>query len=366
MQITTHNNRLDFDVLRAPRGATGAAGRDGTDGTDGRDGEDGTTFLVTTSPRGYPTLVAQTVAPPAVPGAVGALNVESGDAKLTVSWTTPTSDGGAAIEGYRVQYKQTGATEWRTLATTGLSTLVVLDKLANGQGYDVRVAALNFSGAGPYATVTGTIPGRVNGVVATDTFARTAADVVGTSPTTGRNAWSGTAGQYEVDGARLVGRAGANGNLAILDVGARGDKILETVVRLSTQSASAATGGRLYLDYIDNNNRLWLGVGVNAAGTTVTTNPSIVAGGVSMNFSAFPQNTIPAGAAAADYAVRLQRIGDQLSMTINGVTRTVTLTAAQLDAIKSATKSAFTADASNPTNLRWDTLSVSVNGYLAA
>jgi len=64
---------------------------------------------------------------------------------LTLSWTAPTSNGGAAINGYRILYKASSSPTWLVaVADTGSATTSsAITGLTAGTSYDFRVAALN-------------------------------------------------------------------------------------------------------------------------------------------------------------------------------------------------------------------------------
>ena len=94
------------------------------------------------------TALPQTRAPDP-PGAPDVSPHESGS--LAVSWTAPASDGGSAITGYKVQWKE-AADSWDTpadvseAATTGASHTIT--GLTDGTAYAVRVLAINDIGEG--------------------------------------------------------------------------------------------------------------------------------------------------------------------------------------------------------------------------
>jgi len=89
-----------------------------------------------------------------VPGVPTGLGVVGGDGQLVLSWTAPTTDGGSAVTGYRI--------EWTSAQTVGMisgmvlalptSTTYTLTGLANGGSYSVTVAAVNAEGAGTATT----------------------------------------------------------------------------------------------------------------------------------------------------------------------------------------------------------------------
>jgi predicted phage tail protein len=94
-----------------------------------------------------PSASVTPMAPATVPGAPTGVSVVPGDRRLTVSWTAPASNGGAAITDYVVQFRTVGAPTWTT-ATDGVSTATtaVITGLTNGTAYQVRVATVNSVG----------------------------------------------------------------------------------------------------------------------------------------------------------------------------------------------------------------------------
>jgi hypothetical protein len=75
------------------------------------------------------------------PGAPTAVKAIAGDARATVSWTAPASNGGSAITGYTV----TSAPSGKTCTTTGALTCAVLG-LVDGVKYTFTVKATNAIG----------------------------------------------------------------------------------------------------------------------------------------------------------------------------------------------------------------------------
>ena len=74
---------------------------------------------------------------------------------MTLSWTAPAADGGAAISGYQYQLRAgTGAYgQWTTIPGGGPSTRsYIVPGLTNGTRYFFRVRAVNSDGAGPPST----------------------------------------------------------------------------------------------------------------------------------------------------------------------------------------------------------------------
>ena len=84
-----------------------------------------------------------------VPGAPTNVTAVAGNAEAIVGWVAPSSTGGSAIVGYRIE-QQRGSGEWTVaIANTGVTTTnAVITGLTNGESYRFRVAAINASGAG--------------------------------------------------------------------------------------------------------------------------------------------------------------------------------------------------------------------------
>ena len=95
------------------------------------------------------------------PGAPGHVNVFPHDTgALDVYWEAPTSDGGSAITGYKVQWKET-ADSWDTAADVSEATVTgtthTITGLTEGVEYTVRVMAVNDVGEGaPSSEASGT------------------------------------------------------------------------------------------------------------------------------------------------------------------------------------------------------------------
>ena len=98
------------------------------------------------------TSVATVAVAPTVPGAPGILSVSVNDTgKLDVSWDAPDSNGGSAVTGYEVQWKES-SDSWDTPAevseTTVTGTSHTVTGLTDGVEYTFRVFAVNSAGDG--------------------------------------------------------------------------------------------------------------------------------------------------------------------------------------------------------------------------
>ena len=96
------------------------------------------------------TSVATVAVAPTVPGAPGILSVSVNDTgKLDVSWDAPDSNGGSAVTGYKVQWKES-SDSWDTPAevseTTVTGTSHTVTGLTDGVEYTFRVFAVNTVG----------------------------------------------------------------------------------------------------------------------------------------------------------------------------------------------------------------------------
>jgi len=90
-----------------------------------------------------------------VPGAPGTPTVGSlTPTSASVSWTTPSDDGGAAITGYDVQYATDSAFTSVVATVTSTASPKALSNLSPSTNYWVRVRAKNTNGAGAWTSGT--------------------------------------------------------------------------------------------------------------------------------------------------------------------------------------------------------------------
>lgn len=85
-------------------------------------------------------------APLAAPGAPTISSIDAGDTQLSVAFTAPVSDGGAAISNY--DYSLDNGSDWTPLATPSTTSPIVLTGLTNGTAYEVKIRARNSVGPG--------------------------------------------------------------------------------------------------------------------------------------------------------------------------------------------------------------------------
>lgn len=105
-----------------------------------------------------------------VPGTPGTPSATPGNAQVTLTWAAPTSDGGAAISGYRIQQAYAGDTTYNTVVsnTGSASTSHNVTGLNNGVSYQYRVAAINAAGAGANSNASSSVTPSANAFVGCD------------------------------------------------------------------------------------------------------------------------------------------------------------------------------------------------------
>jgi titin len=75
-----------------------------------------------------------------------------GDTQVTLSWGTPSSNGGAVVTDYDVEYSSDGGSTWDKFPHQESQAFQqVVTSLVNGTSYIFRVAAINIVGTGPWS-----------------------------------------------------------------------------------------------------------------------------------------------------------------------------------------------------------------------
>lgn len=91
-------------------------------------------------------------------GAPTSVTGTAGNGQVTLSWTAPASNGGAAITDYVEQYSSNGGATWTTFsAAASTATSATITGLTNGTAYVFRVAAVNAVGTGAYSTASASV-----------------------------------------------------------------------------------------------------------------------------------------------------------------------------------------------------------------
>ena len=91
---------------------------------------------------------------PAAPTSLSATDTDQASGAVKLSWTAPTSTGGAAITGYK--YSKDNGTNWT--ATGATSTSYTVTGLTNGTQYTFKVRAVNRKGDGTASTAATATP----------------------------------------------------------------------------------------------------------------------------------------------------------------------------------------------------------------
>jgi titin len=87
------------------------------------------------------------------------LHATPGDTQIGLAWQAPASDGGSPVLQYAIAYRTAPDGVWLVQETDSPTTAYTLQGLVNGQAYEIKAAAVNAVGQGPWsAAVTGLTP----------------------------------------------------------------------------------------------------------------------------------------------------------------------------------------------------------------
>lgn len=90
-----------------------------------------------------------TATPVTVPTAPLSVVATPGNASISLNWSAPTSNGGATITDYEVEYSTNGGSTWFSFINgTSAATSASITSLTNGTSYTFRVSAVNSEGMG--------------------------------------------------------------------------------------------------------------------------------------------------------------------------------------------------------------------------
>lgn len=249
-----------------------------------------------------------------VPGAPTGLSLSAGAAQLVASWTAPSSNGGAAITDYVVQYRTSPSGSWTTFAHTATTaTSMTVTGLTNGTAYDVQVAAVNSVGTGAYsssATATPVAAGTVWSAFSSDSFADGAAITTLVGRTTDA-ANGGTGKAYAANNSLAAWAGNSSGQLTIgADSGSQNNQLVMAAgkQRVGLTMVTRPTTGQLYL-YVASSS--------SSAGTRVRIQITNTGALTCNALNASTGETVDSGISAT--AVN----GDQIELEIDGTTVTV-------------------------------------------
>jgi hypothetical protein len=91
-----------------------------------------------------------------VPSAPTISSAISADRSLVIKFSNPLSNGGSAITGY--EYSVDGGASWQSAMANVIVSPLVIRGLTNDQSYDIKIRALNVSGAGDASNQVSAIP----------------------------------------------------------------------------------------------------------------------------------------------------------------------------------------------------------------
>jgi len=106
---------------------------------------DGTVYYQATTIDGGAELFQASV-PVLAPGAPAITGITVGDGQVSVAFTAPSSDGGAAITNYEVSTD--GGSTFNALSPASTTSPIVVSGLTNGQTYTIQLKAVNSVGPG--------------------------------------------------------------------------------------------------------------------------------------------------------------------------------------------------------------------------
>src|SRR5207302_863001 len=136
----------------------------------------GTTYAFTVAATnswgsGLPSAASNAATPGTVPGIPGTPSPTAGNAQVSLSWTAPSSNGGASISSYHI-VPYIGSTAHTVPATRTTTPSYAVTGLTNGTTYAFTVAAANTWGTGSAsATSNASTPGTVPGIPGTPSAA---------------------------------------------------------------------------------------------------------------------------------------------------------------------------------------------------
>ena len=113
-----------------------------------------TVFATNGMGNGAASATSSVVIPATVPSIPSIVSATSGNQQVTVSFTVPSSNGGAAITGYTVTPYISGVAQ---TTTTGSSSPIVVAGLTNGTNYTFTVLATNSVGNGTASTASSSV-----------------------------------------------------------------------------------------------------------------------------------------------------------------------------------------------------------------
>jgi ELWxxDGT repeat protein len=136
---------------------------------------------------GIPSANSPPVTPRSTPLEPTAITGTPGNGQVSLTWSTPASNGGAAITDYEVQVSSNNGLTWTTFSDgVSANTAATVTGLTNGTAYVFKVRAMNSAGPGNFSTNSSPITPRTVPAVPTGlkvTAGKRSATVAWTAPT---------------------------------------------------------------------------------------------------------------------------------------------------------------------------------------
>ena len=196
-----------------------------------------------------------------------------------------------------------------------------------------------------------------NGIAISDTFSRTAAELVGSISDSGQ-AWEGIAGRFAVNGTRLIRHANLGTTSNRIKSTAIGDMSFSVTMRLATNLGASQT---TRFNWSHQSETTGLRIQISGGSTATCQLILLKQGSSTVVLATWAAGTIPSSTAAADYVVTGTKNGPSVSASINGITVSATLTDEQAATIDNIGQW-FAVSTTHPAGFELDNLTITCKG----
>lgn len=290
------------------------------------------------------------VTPRTVPGAVTGLSATPGNASVSLTWTAPASNGGAAISDYKIEVSVNGSSYSTITRAASTATSYTATSLTNGSAYTYRVSAVNSEGPGATATSSAvtpqTVPGAPTAVLTT----------VGNGFLTVRWTAPADAGGSAITDYRVQYSS---------DDGATWTTFSDGTSTATQTNVTPLTNGTSYIFRVAAFSAVGMGLYSSPSSATTPVGPPgaptapLVTGGNTQMFASWTAPASNGGAAISGYVIQYRRtgvttwttfgtVGNVLSYTITGLTNGLQYVF-RVAAVNSAGTGSYSAESANVT-----------------